>query len=397
MNTSRRDFLKHSLLATAGTMMVPRFLKAWENPIPTDSDKILIVLQLSGGNDGLNTVVPYRNDLYYKMRPTLALSPGNLLTISDELAFNSALEKLRLLYDEGYVTVINNVGYPNPDRSHFRSMDIWQTASGSNEYLGTGWIGRYLDSSCESCGPHTAIEIDDTLSLALRGAVVKGMAMKDPEKLYRAAHAPIFRSLTSKNFDYDEENVAYLYKTLAETISNTEYIYNRSKVYRTRVDYPDTNFSRQLKTIGSLIGAGVSTRVYYAALSGFDTHVRQSGTQERLLRTYADAVYALVKDLEATQQLDRVMIMTFSEFGRRVSENASGGTDHGTANDLFVIGKKLKKPGFTNREPNLTDLDNGDLIYQVDFRNVYASLLKHWLNADSEKILGARFSTLDIV
>lgn len=397
MNLSRRDFLKTSLLATTGSMLVPRFLKAWENPIQRGSDRILIVLQLSGGNDGLNTVVPYRNDLYYKWRPKLALPPDKIIKLSDELALNNALEKLHLLYDRGHVGIFNNVGYPNPDRSHFRSMDIWQSASGSAEYVNTGWIGRYLDSQCDGCGAHSAIEIDDTLSLALKGASVKGMAVKDPAKLYRAAQAPFFKTLSS-DFSpaHPEENVAYLYKTLAETVSNSDYIYSKSKVYQTKTEYPDTDFGKRLKTIGELIGSGVNTRVYYAALSGFDTHVRQSGTQERQLKTFADAVYALVTDLESTNNFERVVIMTFSEFGRRVSENASGGTDHGTANNLFLIGKKISA-GILNETPNLQDLDNNDLIFQIDFRSIYATLLRKWLSVDEENIVNGKFPVLDFI
>ena len=183
-------------LLGGGSLLVPQFLKAFEGRRFQDSsDRILIIVQLSGGNDGLNTVVPFHNDLYYQLRPTLGIAKEKVLKASDELGFNPALLKFKELYDQGLVTVINNVGYPNPDRSHFRSMDIWQTASKSNEYLTTGWIGRYLDSNCpdslvghqgQDCGSHTAVEIDDSLSLALRGEIVKGMAIKDPAKLYKA-------------------------------------------------------------------------------------------------------------------------------------------------------------------------------------------------------------------
>lgn len=171
------------MLVTSGSLLVPRFLKATSgNNLQNSSDRILIVLQLSGGNDGLNTIVPFQNDLYYQLRPSLAIAKEKVLRATDEIGFNPALMKVKGLYDQGLLTVINNVGYPNPDRSHFRSMDIWQTASHSNEYLSTGWIGRYLDSNCEGCGSHTAVEIDDALSLAMRGESVKGMAIKDPAK-----------------------------------------------------------------------------------------------------------------------------------------------------------------------------------------------------------------------
>ena len=395
-NLTRRGFIKKSMLATSGAWLVPQFLKAFEDSHAASStDQVLIILQLSGGNDGLNTIVPYRNDLYYQSRPTLGITRDKVLRVTDELGFNPALTKLQQLYDQGVLTVINNVGYPNPDRSHFRSMDIWQTASPSNEYLTTGWIGRYLDSSCEGCGAHTAVEIDDALSLALRGDRVKGMAIKDPAKLYRVTQSLFFKKVSEGHAE--EPTLDYLYKTMAETASNAEYIYNKSSITRSSMEYPASEFGKQLKTISELIQSGIKTKVYYASLSGFDTHVRQSGQQERLLTTYSEAVYALVEDLKSTGNFDRTLIMTFSEFGRRVQENASGGTDHGTANNLFLVGGKLKTKGFYNQTPDLQKLDQGDLIYEIDFRQVYATVLKNWLHTDSSVILNSSFSTLDLV
>lgn len=400
--TNRRTFLKRSALATAGTMLIPSFLKAMEqNPSASFAgEKILVVIQLSGGNDGLNTVIPYQDDLYYTYRPQLAIPKANVLKASDALGFNPALEKLNALYDKGYLTVINNVGYPNPDRSHFRSMDIWQTASHASEYLSTGWIGRYLDSSCAGCGvAHQAIEIDDTLGLALKGASIKGMAVKNPARLYKAMHSPLIQELNTHNHPEQiaDPSLHYLYKTLAETVSSADYIYDRSKVAQSVTAYPSNEFAARLKTVASLINAGVETKVYYVSLSGFDTHVRQNMQHERLLSTYAESVYAFVSDLEKNNRFGDVLIMTFSEFGRRVSENASGGTDHGTANNLFVMGKDLKKKGFLNGSPDLRKLDEGDLIHQVDFRSIYATLLNRWLAADDSRILAGKFPLLDFI
>jgi uncharacterized protein (DUF1501 family) len=394
-NLTRRVFLKRSMLATSGTLLVPSFLKAWEkSTFEEPGEHILIVLQLSGGNDGLNTIVPFQNDRYYQMRPMLGIRAEKVLKVSDELGFNPALETLREVYDQGLLTIINSVGYPNPDRSHFRSMDIWQTASQSDEYLATGWIGRYLDSNCDGCGPHSAVEIDDSLSLALRGENVKGMAIKDPGKLYQVTQSPFFKKVAEGHSD--SPGLDYLYKTMAETASNAKYIYDKSHVTRSTFEYPDTEFGKRLKTISELIQSGIKTTVYYASLSGFDTHVRQAGQQERLLTQYSEAVSVLVKDLKASGNLDRTMIMTFSEFGRRVEENASGGTDHGTANNVFLMGGKLKTPGFLNRMPDLQKLDDGDLIYEVDFRQVYATLLRNWLRTES-RILSEDFTMLPLI
>jgi uncharacterized protein (DUF1501 family) len=398
---SRRTFIKQSALATAGTMLLPNFLKALESNsyVQANAQKILVVIQLSGGNDGLNTVVPYRNDLYYQLRPQLALPSDKILKASDSLGFHPALAKLNALYDQGYLAVINNVGYPNPDRSHFRSMDIWQTASDTNEYLNTGWIGRYLDSSCSDCQvAHQAIEIDDTLSLALKGESIKGLAVKNPKKLHQILHNEFFQRV-SKNIPQESSDPAvhYLYKTLAETTSSADYIYDKSKVYQSSAVYPNNEFAGQLKTVAELINSGIETKVYYVSLSGFDTHVRQQPVHERLLSMYAESIHAFIADLEKNNRFQDVMVMTFSEFGRRVAQNASNGTDHGTASNLFIMGKNLKQKGFINETPNLSILDDGDLIHQIDFRSVYATVLGKWLTSNDPSILNGTFKTLDFI
>lgn len=400
--TNRRTFLKQSSLAAAGTVLIPNFLKAMEG-VPTQSlagEKILVVIQLSGGNDGLNTIIPYRNDLYYSLRPQLAIAKEKVLKASDDLGFHPSLAKLNELYDRGNLTVINNVGYPNPDRSHFRSMDIWQSGSDSDQYLTTGWIGRYLDSSCINCNvAHQAIEIDDALGLALKGATIKGMAMKNPAKLYQVMHNKFVQKLNQNDQAETVEDPAlhYLYKTLAETISSADYIYDKASAVRSTTTYPGNELGTRLKTVAELINSGIETKVYYVSFSGFDTHIRQAGQHDRLLTTFAESVHAFVNDLERTNRFKDVMIMTFSEFGRRVAENASGGTDHGTANNLFIIGKDLLKKGFLNGTPDLYQLDQGDLIHQIDFRRVYATLLKKWLGGDDRRILSGHFELLDFI
>lgn len=398
--STRRKFLKQSALATAGTMLMPGFLKSLEaHPvILPEGNKRVVIIQLSGGNDGLNTIVPYTNDLYYKFRPQLAIPKASVLQASDSLGFHPSLARLNELYDQGYLAVINNVGYPNPDRSHFRSMDIWHTASDSDKYLTTGWIGRYLDSSCKNCSTaHQAVEIDDMLSLALKGENIKGLAVKNPKKLYTALHNNYLQKINKATSETFNPSLNYLYKTLAEATSSADYIYDKSKVYSSGAVYPNHEFAGQLKTVAELINSGIETKVYYVSLSGFDTHVRQQPQHERLLSTYADSVHAFVRDLEKTGRFQDVLIMTFSEFGRRVSQNASGGTDHGTANNLFVIGKNLKSKGFINSTPDLSKLDQGDLIHNIDFRSVYATVLTKWLAADSISILNGEFKAMEFI
>lgn len=404
MSQSRRDFLKRSALVTAGTMLIPNFLSAFEQAkqLQATNGKRLVVIQLSGGNDGLNTVVPYQNDIYYRSRPSLAIQPQEVLKLNHELGLNPALSGLKSLYDDGLLSVINSVGYPNPDRSHFRSMDIWHTGSSAKEYWQTGWVGRLLDAHCgNTCEQaHLAIEVDESLSLALKGEKIKGLATQDVKKLYRTTQDKGLRHLAKKYpelVDEHDHEVAYLYKTMAETFSSADYIYEKSKVYRSKEAYPKNQLGRNLKSIAELIISGSSTKVYYASFSGFDTHANQKNQQARLLTNYSEAVTALVKDLKKNGFLDDTLIMTFSEFGRRVAQNASNGTDHGTANNVFLMGGKLKKAGAFNNAPNLSDLDEGDLKYQVDFRSIYASILDDWMNVDAQQVLNGKFDKLGVV
>ncbi len=402
---SRRAFIEKSAFATVGGMMIPNFLKAFEKQNlgqNQSTDKTLVIIQLSGGNDGLNTVVPYRNDIYYKARPNIAIPSEKVLKLNDEVGLNPAMESLRGLYDNGLVNIINNVGYPNPDRSHFRSMDIWQTASESTEYLNTGWIGRYLDAKCVgNCVPYQALEIDDTLSLSMKGAKVKALSVQDPEKLYKQVSANFINKVAQNKAFNEHDNVAYLYKTLAETASSAEFLHTKQhaaqKIYKSTNQYPQGELGQRLKTISELIVSGMPTNIYYVSISGFDTHFNQVNQQERLLKNYADSLSVFVNDLKKNNKFKDVAIMTFSEFGRRVKQNASGGTDHGTANNVFLISENLKRPKVLNEAPNLTDLDDGDLKFSIDFRQIYASLLQDWLKTNDNAILSKSFQSLNLL
>lgn len=397
----RRDFLRNSAFAAAGTFMIPAFMKPFEAFALDELSgyKNLVVVQLSGGNDGLNTIVPYGNDIYYQMRSGIAIKPQDIIKLNDLQGLHPNLAPLKELYDQGWMSIINDVGYPNPDRSHFRSMDIWQTGSDASQYLSTGWIGRYLDSNCETCkSPYTAIEVDDSLSLAMKGAHKKGIAVKDPATLYRNTNEPFFKEMVNSNKDHlDEDNLGYLYKTMIETSSSADYIQNTSKLYKSKYIYPNTPFSNQLKTVSKFICSGLKTKIYYVSLSGFDTHVNQNNQQDRLFKQYAEGINAFIKDLQQNSKLDDTLVMTFSEFGRRVAQNASKGTDHGTANNLFLFGGKLKKKGIFNAAPDLANLDNGDLKFQVDFRQVYGTILDKWLDVNNEQVLNKHFNTLDFI
>jgi uncharacterized protein (DUF1501 family) len=389
----RRDFLKMSSLASTAVLM-PNFLRAFGMKAITFEGKILVVIQLSGGNDGLNTVIPFRNDDYYSLRPSISIAEAEVLKLSDSLGFHPALEGLKGIYDQGLMTILNNVGYPNPDRSHFRSMDIWHTGSSSSEYWYSGWLGRYLDSQCGKGKPvHSVLEIDDTLSLAVKGELKNAMGVTSPKMLYDSVRS--LHTITNENTGND--NLDFLYKTLADTKSSAAYLYDQSTIYQSSVTYPNTDLGKHLKTVAELIISGTETSVYYCDHSGFDTHFGQLGKQKNLLTQYSEAVTAFVEDLKANQKLKDVVIMTFSEFGRRVEQNASGGTDHGTANNVFIINGELKKPGIYNESPDLKNLDQGDLIYQIDFRNIYATILEKVLKVDDPSILKNQFNSLDFL
>lgn len=389
----RRNFLKMSSLASTSLLM-PNFLRAFSMNTLNFDGKILVVIQLSGGNDGLNTVVPFRNDDYYSLRPTLGIAESDVLKLNDGLGFNPALVGLKDIYDQGYLTIINNVGYPNPDRSHFRSMDIWHSGSGSSDYWPSGWLGRYLDAQCGNGKPvHSVLEIDDTLSLAVKGENINALGVTNPKMLYDSV-----RSLKiAENKNTGNSSLDFLYKTLADTKSSAEYLYDQSTIYKSDVEYPNNELGKHLKTISELIISGTQTSVYYCEHAGFDTHFAQLGKQKNLLAQYSEAVSAFVQDLKANNKLNDVVIMTFSEFGRRVEQNASGGTDHGTANNVFIINGALAKPGIYNETPDLKNLDQGDLIYKIDFRNIYSTILQKVLKVDDVAILKNSFLPLDFI
>lgn len=394
--TNRRDFLKISSLASA-SMFMPRFLGNTLFSPENANGKKLIVIQLSGGNDGLNTLVPFEDDAYYKGRPGIGISREEVLKISDYQGFNPVMEGMRDLFDRGELCVLNSVGYPNPDRSHFRSMDIWHTGSNSDEYWDTGWLGRYLDHSCEGCAkPHEILEVDGGLSLSMKGEQGTGIALTDPRQLFRSTRDPWLDSL-EKNHSAGNEDLDYLYKTLTDTRNSASYIHEQAKIYRSKVEYPQGPFGKNLKMIAELICSGIETSVFYVSLSGFDTHVRQVPQHKRLLTMYSEGLAALTKDLRQNHLLDNTLVMTFSEFGRRVKQNASGGTDHGKANNVYLVGGKLKEAGVFNPAPDLNSLDQGDVPWQIDFRSIYADLLRNWLGADDQKILKRSFKPLGLV
>ncbi|QES90351.1 DUF1501 domain-containing protein [Rhizosphaericola mali] len=399
MFLKRRDFLQISSMASTA-LFLPKFVKAiGKNHIENLENKSVVIIQLSGGNDGLNTVIPIKNDIYHKNRPIIGFKETAVNKITDEVALHPALKGFNDLYSNGELAILNSVGYPDPDRSHFRSMDIWQTGSDSQTVLQTGWIGRYLDANhAEGLTPTKAIEVDDVLSLALKGLDQKGIAVRNPGQLYKNSQDPFYKKLLqSHEEEHHHATAEYLYKTMNETLNSANYIFKEANLGKTKNPYPNTQLGNNLKTIASLLLSDIDTRVYYVSLGSFDTHVNQQDQQNRLFGQLNDGVSAFVQDLKKNDKFKDVLIFTFTEFGRRVGQNASNGTDHGTANNMFLISGGLKKKGLINSMPDLTNLDNGDLKYQVDFKEVYATILNNWLGADDRKILGTQYKYLDFV
>jgi uncharacterized protein (DUF1501 family) len=383
---NRRKFIQNTGLAMAGTIFVPSFLRALPSNININNYKRLVVIQLSGGNDGLNTIVPIGQDPYFKLRPELYLKENEYIKINNEFAINKNLEPLRPNLDNGEWAIISDVGYPNPNRSHSRSMDIWQSASNSNEYLSTGWLGRYFDNSFSSSSQ--VLEIDGSLSLANMGINNKAISFTKPLDLHKALHMGWIDNIANQSRTMlAEDNLGYLYQMLGNVHETSTYLKEKYDVRKEITDFTKGKLSAKLKVIAELMSARIDTKVFYTSMGGFDTHVNQKNTQSQLLKDYSTGVSEFIAALKKENLFDDTLILTFSEFGRRVKQNASRGTDHGTANPVFLMGGKLKKSGLINGPSNLSNLAKNDLIYREDFRSIYSEIIDKWLDSDSSKII----------
>lgn len=434
---TRREFLRTSVLGGALASTVPLFLEktflcldtmaaATTGQITTGKDgTILVLLQLAGGNDGLNTLVPHGDDAYYKARPRIALPKKDILSISDYAGLHPKLTGLHTLYGEGNLGMIQGVGYPNPNRSHFRSTEIWQTASDSEKNESEGWLGRYFDNCCKGADPATVgVAVAGQTPQAFASPIPKGIAFSNPQQfryMSEAANAPAsadkfmremnqpaaeHSSLTenaggsigmlSGPADNDGSTVEFLQRTALGAQMSSDKILEITRKTKSSVNYPTSQLGNSLNLVSRLIAGGLPTRVYYVSQGGFDTHANQLPAHERLMTDLNAAISAFVADLKAQGNFNRVLMLSFSEFGRRVSENASGGTDHGAAAPLFVLGGGVK-PGLYGNYPSLTDLHDGDLKFNTDFRSVYATALENWLGAHSEMVLGKKYPLLPFI
>jgi len=400
---TRREFMKHTAVFSA-IGVAPQFLMrtvgaATHSIKGFKDDRVLVVVQLGGGNDGLNTLVPYADDAYYRARPRLGLRENRLIKLNDALAFNDKLEGFMRLHDNGQLAIVQGVGYPNPDRSHFRSMAIWHTATDSDKYTGTGWIGRYFDHHCSgSARPQVGVALSKERPQAFDGEKGFGVAFENPADFgWRpgegAATEEAFAALNAGG-DGDT-NLDFLRHVTSNAIMSAREVKEAAEGARDR-QRRGRQMGAALETVATLIKGDLATRIYFVSVSGFDTHSNQAGQHDALLERVGRGLSQFQETLRSDGTADRVITMVFSEFGRRVNENASGGTDHGTAAPMFLIGDGIR-PGLHGVQPSLHDLDQGDLKHTVDFRQVYATVLENWFEVDAKPVLGRRFATLDLI
>ena len=421
---SRRAFLTRGMVLASGAATIPYFLQKSAvvlaqsvNPelssqpgIP--EDRILVVVQLAGGNDGLNTVIPFTMDAYYRNRPGIGVPKDQVLRLSakQDVGIHPALTGIKSLYDNGMASIVQGVGYPNPNRSHFTSMDIWHTAD--TDAHGDGWLGRYFDNQCAGapggCSGHDGIAIGREAPLAMQGRAFNPIAFETPDlfrwtglDLHPAMAQPyddILKGELDTTVEQGNPNAVFLTRTAMDAQIASEKIRTATN-QQPLAPYPNSGLARQLAMVASMIRAGLQTRVYYVTLGGFDTHAGQGAAQGQhanLLRQLGDSVAAFYADLKASGNDGRVLTMSFSEFGRRVGQNGSGGTDHGAAAPMFLFGPMVRA-GVAGGHPSLTDLDEGDLKFHTDFRKVYATVLTKWLKADAQQILGRNYKPLDVI
>ncbi|MCH8851336.1 MAG: DUF1501 domain-containing protein [Planctomycetes bacterium] len=415
--STRREFLHGTLGTLSLSATMPVFLvRTAEAALEEDkpNGKILVMVQLAGGNDGLNTVVPYADDNYYRARPGLAIKPDEVLKIDDHVGLHPALGGMKELYDDGLLAIVQGVGYPNPNHSHFKSMDIWHTADPAGRKH-TGWLGRYIDNCCKGSDPpkpNAAIALMPEAPLALMGKDFSPLAFQDEHSLrWRSKNSSddarkLFAELNDGRpakaagkgkKKHKNEALNFLRRAALQARLGAEEVHAAAKgrVHGPKGG-PRDSLQAQLSLVLQMIAADFPTSVYYVSMGGFDTHVNQANHHQWLLTQLGTALQSFMAELKQHKLAERVLIASFSEFGRRVEQNASGGTDHGTAAPMFLVGPGVK-PGLYHKHPPLDRLDGENLIHSCDFRRVYAAILRDWLDTPPQRILHGQFAPLKII
>jgi len=388
-----------AVVGSTGSLFAEALAQAPLAGLPGASDRVLVIVNFQGGNDGLNTIVPFANPAYYKYRPTLGVAAGDVVRLGDQVGLNPALAPLKALYDSGKVAIVQGVGYPDPVLSHFRGTEIWQTAA-PQTYLSTGWLGRYLDAAdLPADNLFNAVALSDVLPEVLVSEKVDVPAIQQLQGYGLTSDRSIANRDAFHEFVQDNR-VPFSSPYLAHVAEIEDHAQRGAQElpalvagYKTDATYPATPFGRSLALAAQIVGSKLGTRVLYVTLGSFDTHTSQKATQDRLLADFANGMTAFYADLAAHGNDGRVLTMTFSEFGRRVGENASRGTDHGTAAPAFLIGGNVKG-GLYGSQPSLDDLDNGNLKYNTDFRSIYATVIERWLGRAPGGIIAGSFPTI---
>jgi uncharacterized protein (DUF1501 family) len=402
----RRDFLR--LFGSAGLVSLsglpPRFLtRAFaDDAVPPGPDRrVLVLIQLAGGNDGLNTVIPFADDEYYRRRPGIGIPGPTVLKLNDQFGLHPSLTGLQKLFDAGRLAIVQGVGYPHPDRSHFRSMDIWHSAQPENETPADGWLGRALEWQFDhaKAGEGLALGVE-RLPLALVSGRIPVPTLRRIEDWKLAEGNPsannrnLKRALVTRSATESARGeLEFLRKSTTTAIAAADRLASLTKDYQPAAEYPESHLARQLKLVAQFIAADAPTRIFFVSLDGFDTHSQQQPGHTALLTQLSAAIAAFQADLDGHGLGDRVMTATFSEFGRRVEENGSLGTDHGAASMLFAVTPE-GKGGFYGKMPSLTTLTDGDLVFNTDFRQIYATWLDRWLGIASEAVLGGKYEAV---
>jgi uncharacterized protein (DUF1501 family) len=408
---SRRDFLARGLYGIGIGAGMPLFLGRTSAALTAQAlqgtsmekypERILVVLELSGGNDGLNTVVPHADPAYYRARPRIGIPAKDVLKVSDAFGFHPSMVGFERLYKDGRMAVVHGCGYDHPSLSHFSSMSYWHTGvPNAGEPL--GWLGRVADDHLNPATRNLLVNIGTSQSLAVRSGKHSPLVFDDPSRFRRDGtddQKKVLGELAGSGVAASNATLDFLSATARNAADSSDFVRQASAAYRTPVDYGIGNaFGGGLQRVAALINAGMKTRLYYVAYQGnsFDTHVQQGDVHSRLLMYTADAVRAFMEDIARIGRADDVAVLMFTEFGRRVEENGSLGTDHGTATPMFLFGKHDRiKGGFYGQPPSLTDLDDGNLKMTTDFRRVYATAIKEWLGYDdADTVLKGRFETL---
>jgi uncharacterized protein (DUF1501 family) len=396
---SRRGFLKTSSLVSLSPFVPSMLATAARAATAAPDAKALVVIQLDGGNDGLNTVVPVGDDDYGRNREKLRLDAGRLHRIDDRFGLHPSMGAAKELFDEGQLAIVQGVGYPNPSRSHFRSMRIWQTARfDEDQHDGYGWLGRALDRRAdEAGGPAEAGSIyvgEEETPVALWGRRSAAMSLSRAADLELQLDG-VASSVPPSPAAGNSLDQFVSRQVLAAYAAAGEFANQQAKKAGPTGGYPDTEVASRLQLVSQLLHSGSQARVFYTVHSGFDTHSNQLFTHARLLGELAEALKAFLHDLRASQLDNRVVVLAFSEFGRRVKENDSQGTDHGAAGPVFLAGRPVAG-GLIGNAPSLSQLDDGDLRVTTDFRQVYATILKEWLGVSAQDTLDSPFDPLPI-